>query len=290
MKIQKKIINNINGLNYFYLQTGMINKKKSNVILFLHGFPELSYSYRYLMDYFSKDGYFCITPDQRGYGNTKLIENKKDKVSNYSILNLTKDIYYFLNKLGISKINIVGHDFGSYVASYFSLLYPKLINTLVIMSMPFAGPKNKKNKFDIKKINKKLKELLPSRKHYQCYFSGKSANKNMIESKQGVFNFLRAYYYYKSYDYKDNLPHKLKNISAKELAVMPEYYIMRNSLGMSQTVNKYMPNKLQIKNCHWLTNKDLKVYSESFKTTTFQGPLNWYKMMLNEKENRMLVN
>ena len=38
MKITKKIINNINGLNYFYLQTGMINKKKSNVILFFMAF------------------------------------------------------------------------------------------------------------------------------------------------------------------------------------------------------------------------------------------------------------
>ena len=47
------------------------------------------------MHYFSKDGYFCITPDQRGYGNTKLIENKKDKLSNYSILNLTKGYLLF---------------------------------------------------------------------------------------------------------------------------------------------------------------------------------------------------
>ena len=71
---------------------------------------------------------------------------------------------------------------------------------------------------------------------------------------------------------------------------MPEYYIMKNHLGMSQTVNKYMPNKLQIKNCYWLTNKDLKVYSDSFKINTFQGPLNWYKMMLNNKENEVLAN
>ena len=111
----------------------------------------------------------------------------------------------------------------------------------------------------------------------------------MILCKQGVFNFLRAYYYYKSYDYRSNLPRKLKDVSAKTLAVMPEYYIMKNHLGMSQTVNKYMPNKLQIKNCHWLTNKDLKVYSDSFKINTFQGPLNWYKMMLNKKENRVLA-
>ena len=82
----------------------------------------------------------------------------------------------------------------------------------------------------------------------------------------------------------------LKMLLLKQLAVMPEYYIMKNHLGMSQTVKKYMPNKLQIKNCFWLTNKDLKVYSDSFKINTFQGPLNWYKMMLNEKRKKKLAN
>ena len=72
MKVKGKFAKNVNGLKYFYLQSGNLNKKKSNTILFLHGFPELSYSFRYLMEYFSKVGYFCIAPDQRGYGNTKL--------------------------------------------------------------------------------------------------------------------------------------------------------------------------------------------------------------------------
>ena len=56
-----------------------------------------------LMKYFSEDGYFCIAPDQRGYGNTKLIKPNKDKVSNYSILNLTKDIYFFKTGLKIKN-------------------------------------------------------------------------------------------------------------------------------------------------------------------------------------------
>ena len=55
---------------------------------------------------------------------------------------------------------------------------------------------------------------------------------------------------------------------------------------MSQTVKKYMPNKIQIKNCQWITDKDLKVYSDSFIINTFQGPLNWYKMMLDEKKKK----
>ena len=106
----------------------------------------------------------------------------------------------------------------------------------------------------------------------------------MTSSKQGIFNFLRAYYHFKSFDFKCNFPFKLKNTSSKQLAKMPEYYIMKKNLGMSQTVKKYMPDKLQIKNCFWLTNKDLKVYAESFKKNTFRGPLNWYKMMLDPKE------
>ena len=72
--------------------------------------------------------------------------------------------------------------------------------------------------------------------------------------------------------------------------MMPEYYIMKKNLGMAQTVKKYMPDKLQIKNCFWLTNKDLRVYAESFKKNTFRGPLNWYKMMLDSKESKKILN
>ena len=111
----------------------------------------------------------------------------------------------------------------------------------------------------------------------------------MSFSKHGVLNFLRGYFHFKSYDFKGNCPFKLKNSSAQQLSLMPEYYIMRKNLGMSQTVQKYMPSKSQIKNCFWLTNKDLRVYAESFKINSFKGPLNWYKMMLDEKEKNIFL-
>ena len=71
----------------------------------------------------------------------------------------------------------------------------------------------------------------------------------MINCKQGVFKFLRAYYHFKSYDYKDNKPHKLKNNSIKELCKMPEYYIMKKRNGMAQTVKYFMPTQEQIEKC-----------------------------------------
>ena len=290
MKIYKRIIAGINGLNYFITYSGKINKKKSNVILFLHGFPELAYSYRYLLKYFAKEGYYCIAPDQRGYGKTKTINDSKNIVTHYSIFNLTKDIYSLLFNLGIMKVHIVGHDFGSYVAGYFTLLYPNYVKSIAIMSMPFSAGTDDKVKFDIRKINKNLKSLRPAKKHYQVYFSGKTANKNMTYCKQGVFNFLRAYYHFKSYDYEKNKPHELINSSLSQLTKMPEYYIMSNNLGMAQTVKKYMPSQSQIKKCLWLSDNDLKVYADSFIKNSFQGPLNWYKMMLSKKENKNIKN
>ena len=52
---------------------------------------------------------------------------------------------------------------------------------------------------------------------------------------------------------------------------MPEYYIMKNHLGMSQTVNKYMPNKLQIKNCFGLQIKILKFILIVLRLILFKG-------------------
>ncbi len=284
MKIRKKIVQNINGLNYFFLESGNLNAEKSNAIFFLHGFPELSYSYRHLLKNFAEEGYYCIAPDQRGYGRTSQRKNSKDLVSNYSIFNLTKDIFFLLCRLRLKKINLVGHDFGSYVVGYFCLLYPTYVKSIVIMSMPFGGAVQKKTSFNIKKIDNELRSLKDPKKHYQVYLSGKTANTNMINCKQGVFKFLRAYYHFKSYDYKDNKPHKLKNNSIKELCKMPEYYIMKKKNGMAQTVKYFMPTQEQIEKCIWMSNIDLAIYSKSFKKKSFQGPLNWYKMMLNANE------
>ena len=39
-------------------------------VLLLHGFPELSYSWRKVMQPLADAGFHVIAPDQRGYGET----------------------------------------------------------------------------------------------------------------------------------------------------------------------------------------------------------------------------
>ena len=113
----------------------------------------------------SKQGYHCIAPDQRGYGKTRSI--KKEKIHNFSVVNLSKDICDLLKKLKIHKYHLIGHDFGSYVSSYIALLYPQYIISLTIMSMPFGGPPKKENINKLATINRELSYLQPRRKHYQ---------------------------------------------------------------------------------------------------------------------------
>ena len=285
--IKTKVIKNVNGLNFFIRET-CTEKKPSNTIVLLHGFPELSYSFRFLMILLSKQGYYCIAPDQRGYGKTLSI--KEEKTNNFSIVNLSKDIFELLKKLKINKYHLIGHDFGSYVSSYIALIYPQCIISLTIMSMPFGGPLKERNINKLATINKELSSLKPKRKHYQYYFSSKSAASNIINSRQGLKKFLRSYFYFKSYDYPFNKPFKLNSFTAIELAKMPEYYIMKYNLGMAQTVLNFTPSQHEINNCKWLTEKDLLIYYNNFKLRGIQEPLNWYKVMLSLREQKKLIN
>ncbi len=284
--IKSRVIKNVNGLDINILENN-VKKRSSNVILLLHGFPEIAFSYRYLMLLFEKVGYYCIAPDQRGYGKTKL--KTKETLNSFSVLNLTKDIIFLLKKLKVNKYHLIGHDFGAYISSYLCLLYPKNISSLTLMSMPFAGPPELKNISDFFNINQKLALLKKKRKHYQYYFSSYGASKNIMKSKQGLSSFLRSYFYFKSYDYKGNKPYKLKSFTASELAKMPEYYIMKFNLGMAETVKKYSPTQIEISNCKWLNNIDLKYYVKNYLYSGIKRPLYWYRVMLSEKEKLNLI-
>ena len=111
----------------------------------------------------------------------------------------------------------------------------------------------------------------------------------MCSCAQGVHDFLRAYFHYKSADWPDNRPYPLAAWSAEELAKMPTYYIMDLDQNMAETVALYMPGQKQIARCDWLTEDELLVYSKAFAKTGFQGGLNWYRCATSETYQRELM-
>ena len=68
---------------------------KKPLIVFVHGFPEFWYSWRYQLKEFSKD-YHVIAIDQRGYNES----DKPSKVSDYHINKMVGDIRQLVKQLG----------------------------------------------------------------------------------------------------------------------------------------------------------------------------------------------
>ena len=134
------------------------------------------------------------------------------------------------------------------MASYAALVRPDIFKRMVLMSAPFGGPgavpfdtAGKPAAAAAPDIHAAMAALPRPRKHYQWYYSTRPANENMWKAKQGVHDFLRAYYHHKSADWKANKPYELKGWIAEELAQMPTYYIMDLAEGMAETVAKYSP-------------------------------------------------
>ena len=81
------------GLKVHYLECNYTNKKDAPIALLLHGFPEISFSWRKILPLLSKEGFRAIAIDQRGYGETIGGSKKyEDDIREYNLINLVSDL------------------------------------------------------------------------------------------------------------------------------------------------------------------------------------------------------
>jgi pimeloyl-ACP methyl ester carboxylesterase len=287
--VRARIVPGINGLDIHLLEAGYETPGRPAVLL-LHGFPEIAYSWRKVLPALAAAGYHAIAPDQRGYGRTTGWDADYDgDLAGFRFMNLLRDAIGVLFACGHRTAEaVVGHDFGASVAAYAALVRPDIFKRMVLMSAPFVGPPSVPVGAPPAKgpdIHAALAALARPRKHYQWYYSTRPANENMWRARQGVHDFLRAYYHHKSADWKANRPFELKSWTADELAKMPTYYIMDLADGMAEAVAKEMPSAAEIAANEWLTDTELKVYSEEYQRNGFQGGLNWYRVRTTGRTN-----
>lgn len=275
--ITARCIDGLNGLRVHLLEAG---NPRDPLILLLHGFPELAYSWRKIMLPLAATGAHVVAPDLRGYGRTTGWNADYDAdIASFGILNLVRDALALVNALGHQQVAmVVGHDFGSSAASACALVRPDVFRSVVLMSAPFAGPpKSPQTLSALAEIDLDLGRLNPPRKHYHWYYATRAANADMQFAPQGLQAFLRAYYHHKSADWTANKPYPLTAWSAGELAKLPTYYVMQKHQTMAETVAAEMPSASQIAACNWLPDKELAVYAGEYGRTGFQGGLNWYR-------------
>lgn len=294
----------VKDLDVHYLQTSPPEvPDKTPLIILLHGFPELAYSWRKIMLRLSEAGYVVVAPDQRGYGRTTMLDSSgkptgpvqfADDLAPFRMYNLVTDVVLLVNALGYQSVAaVIGHDFGSLVAGFSALIRPDLFKSVVMMSAPFpgappfsSGTGNTSSSSLVgpsaSAINKQLAELADPRKHYTMYFSTPNANSDMLQPPQGLYSFLSDYFYSKSADWPGNTPHRLPSASVQSLATIPHYYIMPLEQTMPMAV-KNAANEGTRSLEAWLPKEDLSFYVSEYSRTGFQGGLNWYRCMTDAK-------
>ncbi|MEM7021809.1 MAG: alpha/beta fold hydrolase, partial [Pseudomonadota bacterium] len=246
--IRTRFVPGVNGLTMHVIEAGFQSPDRPCVLL-LHGFPELAYSWRSVMLPLAEAGYHVVAPDQRGYGRTTGWYGDYDgDLASFGMLNLVRDALGLVFALGYREVAaVVGHDFGSPVAAWCSLIRPDVFRSVVLMSAPFAGPPA----FDtsgtparppLARLRAPLAALDRPRKHYQWYYTTRDANDDMQHCPQGIQAFLRAYFHHKSADWPHNKPFPLTGWTADELAKLPSYYVMDLAKGMAETVAAEMPD------------------------------------------------
>ena len=294
--IRSRFLDNINGLKVHMLEAGFETPNRP-CVLFLHGFPELAYSWRKVMVRFAEAGYHAVAADQRGFGRTTGWDTRYEAdLTSFSTLNMIRDALALVSALGYRFVNAVGHDAGSPIAAWCALVRPDVFRSVAMMSAPFGGPPSFPTSAtpparpgSIPNLDEQLAALPRPRKYYQRYYTTREADNDMRNCPQGLANFFRAYYHAKSADWKQNQPFVLKARTAEEYAKMPTYYVMDLKKNMAETAAEYMPTAAEVAANKWFTDEDVAVYASEYGREGFQGGLQGYRRGLEPRNNAELL-
>ncbi|KAJ3599041.1 hypothetical protein NHX12_033004 [Muraenolepis orangiensis] len=116
------------GLRFHYVAAGERGKP---LMLFLHGFPEFWFSWRYQLREF-KSEFRVVAVDMRGYGESDVPLGTE----NYRLELLVNDVRDIVEYLGYNRCCLVGHDWGGTVAWLFSIHYPDMVSRLIVLNSP----------------------------------------------------------------------------------------------------------------------------------------------------------
>ncbi|CAK9152505.1 unnamed protein product [Ilex paraguariensis] len=118
----------VNGIKMHIAEKG-----EGPVVVFLHGFPEIWYTWRHQITALAALGYHAVAPDLRGYGQT----DAPTSITSYTCFHVVGDIVSLINSFGEDQVYVVGHDWGAMLAWYLCLFRPEKVKAFVCLSVPF---------------------------------------------------------------------------------------------------------------------------------------------------------
>jgi soluble epoxide hydrolase / lipid-phosphate phosphatase len=120
------------GDETFYLAAGPEN---GPLVVLLHGWPELSLSWRRQLPCLAALGFRAIAPDMRGYGRSTIYDRHGD----YAQEKIVADMVRLLAALGRDRAVWVGHDWGGPVAWNIASHHPELCRAVASLCVPYRS-------------------------------------------------------------------------------------------------------------------------------------------------------
>ena len=104
-------------------------------IIFVHGWPELSHSWRHQLRCFAALGFRAVAPDLRGYGRSSVYRQHEA----YAMEHVVADMLELLDSLGRDKAVWVGHDWGSPVVWGLASHHPERCHAVANLCVPYIA-------------------------------------------------------------------------------------------------------------------------------------------------------
>ncbi|KAL2511805.1 alpha/beta-Hydrolases superfamily protein [Abeliophyllum distichum] len=232
--IEHKMVS-VNGINMHVAEKG-----KGPVVLFLHGFPELWYTWRHQILAFAALGYRAVAPDLRGFGDT----DAPSSITSYTCLHVVGDMVALIGSLGVDQVFLVAHDWGALVGWYLCMFRPDLIKAFVSLTVPFR-PRHPTLK-PIESVR-----ALFGDEYYMCRFQEPGKMESEI-AEYGAATVIK----------------KILTGRKPGPPILPK----QNPFGNFHDTD-------DIKLPTWFSKEDLKYYTNKYNHKGFTGGLNYYRAL-----------
>src|SRR5690606_20240591 len=104
------------------------------LVVFVHGWPERSLSWRHQLPALGALGFRAVAPDMRGYGGSTVYERLED----YAQELVVGDVVGLVDALGRERATFVGHDWGSPTVWNLASHHPQRCHGVASLCVPYA--------------------------------------------------------------------------------------------------------------------------------------------------------
>jgi pimeloyl-ACP methyl ester carboxylesterase len=215
------------------------------LLIMVHGWPELWYSWRHQIKPIAQAGYKVCTIDVRGYGGS----DKPHAVEAYDMQTLMADVIGVIDHFGEKQAILIGHDWGGPIVWNTAALHPDRVAAVAGLSVPY------RQRAPVPSIQIWQQLYTDQGKFfYQVYFQDEGVVEAEVEA-----------------DFRTALRKIYHSISGNVPSLGPAWLERPAGGGLLDAMVDPDPFP------DWMTPADLDYFVQNFQAGGFRGPANRYR-------------